>query len=87
MQLVIRPESIDIVRGQSEPLQATVESRTFLGEKIEYVVRCGPEALQVVRYNAGPAEAVPIGTAVSLRFGVDAVTVLAASAAEDNRGV
>ena len=30
-------------------------SRTFLGEKIEYLLRCADETLQAVRYNAGPA--------------------------------
>jgi len=84
VQLVIRPETIEIVR-EGEPLGAIVESRTFLGEKIEYVVRCGGEALQVVRYSSGPGEAFPVGAAISLRFGADAVTVLAATPDEDPR--
>src|SRR5450432_2557303 len=44
VQLIVRPEAIEIVRDGEEaipdPLQATVVSRTFLGEKIEYLVRC-----------------------------------------------
>jgi ABC-type Fe3+/spermidine/putrescine transport system ATPase subunit len=85
VQLVIRPETIEIVSAQSGSPQATVESRTFLGEKIEYVVRCGGEALQVVRYSAGPGEAFPVGATISLRFGEDAVTVLPATPAESHR--
>ena len=50
------------------PLQATVASRTFLGEKIEYLLRCGGETLQVVRYNAGPGDVVADGATVALRF-------------------
>ena len=79
VRLVLRPETIEIFRADTEPLQATVESHTFLGEKIEYVVRCAGEALQVVRYNAGPGELIPDGATVSLRFGEDAATVLPAT--------
>jgi ABC-type Fe3+/spermidine/putrescine transport system ATPase subunit len=87
VQLVIRPEAIEISRTQSDLLSATVESLTFLGEKIEYVVRCGGEALQVVRHSSGPGEAFPVGAAISLRFGENAVTVLAATSTETNRDV
>ena len=55
---------------------ATVVSRSFLGEKIEYLVRCADEMLQVVRYNAGPGDLVPKGAMISLRCAEDAVTVL-----------
>jgi spermidine/putrescine ABC transporter ATP-binding subunit len=79
VRLVLRPESIEILRAGTGQLRGTVESRTFLGEKIEYVVRCADEALQVVRHNAGPGEVIPDGATVSLRFGEDAVTVLAAT--------
>jgi ABC-type Fe3+/spermidine/putrescine transport system ATPase subunit len=76
VQLIVRPEAVEIVRGDTGPLHATIVSRTFLGEKIEYVVRCEGEMLQVVRYNAGPGDLVPEGEAVSLRFAPDAVTIL-----------
>src|SRR5438128_2915728 len=41
VQLVLRPEAIEVERGGAATgrLQATVVSRTFLGEKIEYVLR------------------------------------------------
>jgi TOBE domain len=57
-------------------LHATIVSRTFLGEKIEYLARCEGEMLQIVRYNAGPGDLIPDGAAISLRFAADAVTVL-----------
>src|SRR5204863_5691459 len=52
VQLVLRPEAIEVVRSDAATgrLQATVVSRTFLGEKIEYVLRCGDATLQIVRY-------------------------------------
>jgi len=71
VRLVVRPEALEIARTAAGPPHATVEARMFLGEKIEYLLRCGGEQLQTVRYNAGPG-----GATVSLRFAEDAVTVL-----------
>jgi ABC-type Fe3+/spermidine/putrescine transport system ATPase subunit len=81
VQLIVRPEAVEVVRGGDEKIgadlmHATVVSRTFLGEKIEYLVRCEGEMLQVVRYNAGPGDLVPDGATIYLRFAADAVTVL-----------
>jgi ABC-type Fe3+/spermidine/putrescine transport system ATPase subunit len=85
VRLVIRPESIAISNSpaQGGSLQATVTARTFLGEKIEYLVRCGGETLQVVRYDAGPGAAIPEGSNVTVRFAEDAVTVLPAEGKSD----
>ena len=83
VQLIVRPEAIGIGGiggGATDALQATVSARTFLGEKIEYVVRCAGMALQVVRYNTGPGAILPEGAAISLQFVEDAVTVLPGSA-------
>ena len=76
--LVVRPESIEIGRDSSavEALRATVVSRTFLGEKTEYVLHCAGTTLQALRYNAGPPDPSPIGETVTLRFSEGAVTVL-----------
>jgi len=81
--LAVRPEAIEIARDGGVPgsLRATVVSRTFLGEKIEYLLRCGGETLQVVRYNARPGEVLPEGVTVSLRIARSAVTVLPETAA------
>ena len=76
-QLMLRPESIAIVRrGGAGPLAAIVMSNAFLGEKIEYLLQCEGETLQVVRHNAGPGELIPEGTKVSLRFEDNALMVL-----------
>jgi ABC-type Fe3+/spermidine/putrescine transport system ATPase subunit len=79
VRLIVRPEAIDVVRDEKtgpELLPATIVSRTFLGEKIEYSVRCEGETLQIVRYNEGPDALIAEGATVLLRFAADAVTVL-----------
>ena len=78
VELMLRPEAIELVHGGGEttPLQATVASRTFLGEKTEYLLQCGGQILQAVRYNAGPRDVIPDGATVSLRLAEDAMTVL-----------
>jgi len=78
VSLLLRPEAIQIDRdGGAGPLIGTVASHAFLGEKIEYVVRCGETTLQVVRYNAGAGDIVADGTAVSLRPAPGTATLLA----------
>jgi iron(III) transport system ATP-binding protein len=76
VMLVLRPEAIEIARDGGGTLAATVASRTFLGEKVEYVLRCADTTLQAVRYNARPGEIAADGATVSLRVAEDAVTVL-----------
>jgi len=76
VQLVMRPEAIEVAPAAAGPARATVQSRMFLGEKIEYLLRCGNETLQIVRYNAGPGEILADGAEVSLRFAEDALTLL-----------
>jgi iron(III) transport system ATP-binding protein len=77
--LVLRPEAVEVVRGEAEgdaTLRATVVARTFLGEKIEYVLSCGDARLQIVRYNAGPGEVIPEGATVGVRVVAEAVALL-----------
>ena len=83
VRLVVRPEAIAIAVATTAAadhadgsLRATVTARTFLGEKIEYLLRCGDETLQVVRYDAGPGAIVAEGANVAVRFAAGAVTVL-----------
>ena len=59
----LRPEAIAIAAGggSAGSLQAMVIARTFLGEKIEYLLRCASQTLQVVRYDAGPGEVIARG--------------------------
>ena len=81
--LVMRPEAIAIAAGSGTAgsLPATVVARTFLGEKIEYLLRCGGETLQVVRYDAGPGEVIGEGATVHVSLAAEAVTVLPEAAA------
>src|SRR5207245_11031024 len=77
VSLLLRPEAIVMDReAGAGPLSATVVSHAFLGEKIEYLVRCNDMTLQVVRHNAGSGKIVADGTAVSLRPAPDAATLL-----------
>lgn len=76
VRVVLRPEAIGLVREAGGAPAATVVSHAFLGEKIEYDLRCGGRALHAVRYNAGPGEVIPDGAAVALRFAEDALALL-----------
>jgi ABC-type Fe3+/spermidine/putrescine transport system ATPase subunit len=77
VQLIIRPEAIALAAAGAEGLAATVVSRSFLGEKIEYLLACAGQTLQVVRHNAGPGDVVADGASVSISFAEDALTLLA----------
>ena len=77
VQVALRPEAIEMMdRREDDATAATVISSTFLGDKIEYVVRCDGHALQISRYNAGPALPLADGTHVSLSFADHAAVVL-----------
>jgi iron(III) transport system ATP-binding protein len=82
VRLLLRPEALELSRdtGGGNPFVASVVSCTFLGEKIEYELRCGNEKLQAVRYNAGPGDRFAEGATVTLRLIDDAVTLLKESA-------
>ncbi len=73
VKLVLRPEAIALVAGGTG---ATVLSRTFLGEKIEYLVSCGGEKLQVASYGGGPGASLAEGAQVGVRLPEDGVTLL-----------
>jgi iron(III) transport system ATP-binding protein len=80
VRLVVRPEAIAIVPdGDPGALRARVIARSFLGEKIEYLLDCAGATLQSVRYNAGPGDVVPEGAEVSLRLASDGVAILPGS--------
>jgi len=76
VKLVLRPEAVAIVKDDGVGLKAQVVTGTFLGEKIEYMLRCGDTALQAVSYNAGRGEIIPAGAIVGLHLAPDAITVL-----------
>jgi iron(III) transport system ATP-binding protein len=76
--LVLRPEAIEVMaEGVPAHWTAIVTERVFLGEKIEYTVRCGESLLSLVRYNAGPGQEIAAGTTLRLRIIEDAASLLA----------
>lgn len=77
VRLLLRPEAIVLSReGAHDTGTARVAARAFLGEKIEYVLECAGESLQVVRYNAGAQDLFHEGDQVAIRFVEDAVALL-----------
>jgi ABC-type Fe3+/spermidine/putrescine transport system ATPase subunit len=77
-RLLLRPESIALGRVQdaASEITANVVARTFLGEKIEYIIDCGGETLQVARHNAGPDDLFPVERRVAIRFADHAAILL-----------
>ena len=73
-RLVLRPEAIVI--DQTDGLAARVTTRTFLGEKVEYGLRCADTDLQVIRPSGGADDAVRVGDHVALRFADEALVAL-----------
>lgn len=79
VSLVLRPESIQLVSPASVSLRGKVLSRTFLGEKAEYLVECQGTTLQVLNIDRGPNLTFKEGTEVGLEFIEDTIAVLEAA--------
>ena len=86
VHVVLRPEAIglDALDGAAVAAgvpPATITGRTFLGEKLEYLVECGGQTLQIAQHSAGPnAAPLAVGQKVTLSFPEGDVAVLGASA-------
>ena len=80
LSAVVRPEAITIVPAGSG-VKAKLESRVYLGDKMEFTLRLGDQLLHVVKSN--PAEMMPfaIGEDVSIDLPSDAVHLIPESAA------
>ena len=76
--LVVRPEAIRVAPPNEGTLPARIVARTFLGDKIEYVVDCAGTMLQAIQQNIGPGDARPDGDAVSLSLAEGALVALPA---------
>jgi ABC-type Fe3+/spermidine/putrescine transport system ATPase subunit len=74
-RLVLRPEAIAISRG-SDGLPARVTMRTFLGDKVEYRLRCSDTELQAIRHSSGADNAIGVGDDVALQFADEALVAL-----------
>jgi len=69
LRLVLRPEVIALgPTGAQGAIPGTIVSRTFLGEKTEYVVRVGADVLQVTRYDPAQAGRFSPGDRVGLHL-------------------
>ena len=77
VRLVIRPETIELDPAASgDGLPATVETRTFLGEKVEYQVRVESEVLQVTSYDPVQKGLFAPGQRVTLSLPTDGIHLL-----------
>ena len=83
--LLLRPEALVLApAAQTGPTadqatEATVTGRTFLGEKIEYLLDCAGTTLQVVRPSLGGERAFVPGERVQLRVAAGAGTLVPAN--------
>jgi spermidine/putrescine ABC transporter ATP-binding subunit len=79
VKVLLRPEAIALAGSEdsASALDARIVSRKFLGEKVEYVVDCRSEMIQVARYNAGSDNLFSVGQRVALQFADAAAIVLA----------
>jgi iron(III) transport system ATP-binding protein len=76
VHLLLRPEAIAVSDAMADGIEANVVSRTFLGEKTDYVVRCAGALLQVASYAVGPHAFEP-GARVSISVDERTAIVLA----------
>ena len=65
-RLVVRPEMIKLSQDPGAGLPGTILSRTYLGEKTEYLVSCDGQTLQVACHGTGPEANLAAGTQVSV---------------------
>jgi iron(III) transport system ATP-binding protein len=77
VSVVARPESIAIDQSKTGPT-AVVQSRTYLGDKIEYEVVFGGQTLTIVRFNPAEDEEVLPGTIVRLHIPAASIRMVAA---------
>jgi iron(III) transport system ATP-binding protein len=70
---VLRPETLELVDA---PGTASIVSRMFLGDSVEYVVRCAGETLHISASSASANPALGEGRSVALRMAAREVAVL-----------
>ena len=70
---VLRPEALELA---DEPGPASIVSRMFLGDSVEYVVRCAGETLHISASSASANPALSEGRSVALRLAAREVAIL-----------
>lgn len=76
VQLVVRPEMIEISPASGEPGSACITARTFLGEKTDYLVALGGSTLQVSATDHYRRPPLDVGQLVAVRFHPEGLHVL-----------
>lgn len=74
---VVRPEALTLAR-EGAGLRGLVESRTYFGDKAEYLVRVGGDVIQAIQCNPSPGDEFRRGQQVTLRLPTADVQLLAA---------
>jgi putative spermidine/putrescine transport system ATP-binding protein len=75
VKAMVRPEAIGIGPAGGG-LTATVVTVTYLGDKVEYVVRVASQSLHIVRFNPPESERFAPGSAVTINLPSDGVQLL-----------
>jgi iron(III) transport system ATP-binding protein len=75
VRVMMRPEAVGI-GPPSDGLTATVVSSTYLGDKMEYVVRLASQTLQIVRFNPPKNECFLPGSRVSVSLPTEGIQLL-----------
>ena len=73
---VIRPEALTLAKQGAGP-RGRVESRTYYGDKAEYLVRVGDELIQAVQWNPSTEDAFSDGDQVCVQLPASSVQLLA----------
>jgi ABC-type Fe3+/spermidine/putrescine transport system ATPase subunit len=73
----IRPESIELTRPiEAEPLKAVIVEKTFLGEKVDYLLDLEGRRLNATSYDPLRHGTFSLHQQVGVRFNPDAITLL-----------
>jgi ABC-type Fe3+/spermidine/putrescine transport system ATPase subunit len=72
---VIRPEALTLNKSGEGPA-GLVETRTYFGDKAEYLVRIGSELIQAIQWNPSAADAFSEGQQVCVKLPVSNVQLL-----------
>jgi ABC-type Fe3+/spermidine/putrescine transport system ATPase subunit len=73
---VIRPEALTLAKEGAGP-RGRVESRTYYGDKAEYLVRVGTDLVQAVQWNPSADDAFSEGDLVCVKLPASNVQLLA----------
>jgi ABC-type Fe3+/spermidine/putrescine transport system ATPase subunit len=73
---VIRPEALTLAKESNGP-RGRVESRTYYGDKAEYLVRVGDDLIQAVQWNPSAEDAFSEGDLVCIKLPASNVQLLA----------